>query len=219
MGAGDPDSPPPQPLRAPDLRDLRVADDVYEPAEDSFALVDALALALAAATAANTLPRVALEVGCGSGFVSAAVAAALSDPKSAYAVEGARVYATDCNPAACAATRALLAAHAPAAAADVRECDLEGALATELRGAVDLLVFNPPYVPSPEDEVGGPRIEAAWAGGERGRVVIDRLLPRVANLLSGENGCARRAEGEEVPPSTFPATHARKCRPIQPGGH
>ena len=39
-------------------------------------------------------------------------------------------------------------------------------------------------MPSPADEVGGARIEAAWAGGERGREVIDRLLPTVAPLLS-----------------------------------
>lgn len=42
-----------------------------------------------------------------------------------------------------------------------------------------MLIFNPPYVPTPADEVGGTGIEAAWAGGRNGRVVIDRFLPLV----------------------------------------
>ena len=46
-----------------------------------------------------------------------------------------------------------------------------------LREKVDILIFNPPYVPTPADEVGSKGIEAAWAGGEDGRVVIDRFLP------------------------------------------
>lgn len=53
-----------------------------------------------------------------------------------------------------------------------------------LSGLVDLLLFNPPYVPSPADEVGGAGISAAWAGGPRGRVVIDRFLTILPGLLS-----------------------------------
>lgn len=35
-------------------------------------------------------------------------------------------------------------------------------------------------------QVGSRGIEAAWAGGERGREVTDRFLPAVAQLLSTE---------------------------------
>jgi release factor glutamine methyltransferase len=51
-------------------------------------------------------------------------------------------------------------------------------------GDVDLLVFNPPYVPSEKSELGLTSIEAAWAGGEDGREVIDLLLPKVRDILS-----------------------------------
>ena len=35
-------------------------------------------------------------------------------------------------------------------------------------------------------KVGGSGIEAAWAGGRRGREVIDRFLPMVTQLLSNQ---------------------------------
>eukprot|EP01127_Copromyxa_protea_P003112 TRINITY_DN1297_c0_g1_i4.p1 TRINITY_DN1297_c0_g1~~TRINITY_DN1297_c0_g1_i4.p1 ORF type:complete len:169 (-),score=28.87 TRINITY_DN1297_c0_g1_i4:102-608(-) len=53
-----------------------------------------------------------------------------------------------------------------------------------LHGKVDLLVFNPPYVPSEEEELNREDLYAAWAGGVDGREVIDQLLPVVNPLLS-----------------------------------
>lgn len=63
---------------------------------------------------------------------------------------------------------------------------LRGDLVTclKLNQSVDVLVFNPPYVPTPPEEVGGDSISAAWAGGDKGREVLDRLLLQLNNLLS-----------------------------------
>lgn len=67
---------------------------------------------------------------------------------------------------------------------EVVRTNLAGALGGRLRGKVDVLIFNPPYVPTPSEEVGTDDIDAAWAGGIDGREVIDRLLPEVGALLS-----------------------------------
>ncbi|CAL5392089.1 unnamed protein product [Camellia sinensis] len=51
-------------------------------------------------------------------------------------------------------------------------------------GLVDVMVVNPPYVPTPEDVVGREGIASAWAGGENGWSVIDKILPIADKLLS-----------------------------------
>jgi len=50
-------------------------------------------------------------------------------------------------------------------------------------------LFNPPYVPTPDEEVERDGIARAWAGGHRGRRVIDRLLPHLGGLLAPGGHC------------------------------
>jgi hypothetical protein len=62
-------------------------------------------------------------------------------------------------------------------------CDLAGPFAARLRKKVDVLIFNPPYVPTDEVEVAEATsnrgLESAWAGGSSGMTVTNRLLDQV----------------------------------------
>nr|XP_022334318.1 hemK methyltransferase family member 2-like isoform X2 [Crassostrea virginica] len=148
-------------------------DYIYEPAEDSFLLLDALEKDH---DRINQLrPSTCLEVGCGSGICITFLATMLKSFPSLY-------LCTDIN------QRAAEIAQQTGQANDVHiqpvVTDLVGGLEERLEGQVDILLFNPPYVVTPESEVGSRGLEAAWAGGERGRQVTDRLLPKVPDLLS-----------------------------------
>jgi release factor glutamine methyltransferase len=162
------------PLRTASILLVARHPEVYEPCDDSFALVDALL-----AEKANLLeqrPCLCVEVGCGSGYVITSLALILGDAVNAQFI------ATDISRTAAQVTRETLSAHG--VQADVVVTDLVHGLEKRLAGSVDVLLFNPPYVPTPEHEVGAAGITATWAGGESGRVVIDRMLTIVDKLLS-----------------------------------
>lgn len=149
--------------------------EVYEPCDDSFALVDALL-----ADRSNLLlhqPSLCMEIGCGSGYVITSLAIMLGHENS-----GTHYFATDINPHAVETTRKTLEAHS--VHAEVVSTDIASALQKRLKGMVDVIVVNPPYVPTPDDEVGQEGITSSWAGGENGRKVIDRILPIADKLLS-----------------------------------
>ncbi|XP_077411192.1 methyltransferase N6AMT1 isoform X2 [Vanacampus margaritifer] len=148
--------------------------EVYDPSEDSFLLIDALEKD--AQKLQQMRPCVCVEVGSGSGVVSAFLASLLG-PSAIY-------FCTDVNPAAALCTHKTASRNHVALEPIVT--DLVESLLPRLGGQVDVLVFNPPYVVTPSCEVGSTGIEAAWAGGRRGREVTDRFLPLVSQLLSSQ---------------------------------
>lgn len=148
--------------------------DVYEPAEDSFLLIDALEKD--AERLRRMSPCVCLEVGSGSGVVSAFLASVVG-PSALY-------LCTDVNSAAARCTAKTASCNSVSLQPVITS--LVESLLPRLSGKVDVLLFNPPYVVTPSEEVGGTGVEAAWAGGRRGREVTDRLLPVVAQLLSSQ---------------------------------
>eukprot|EP00798_Chlamydomonas_sp_ICE-L_P029020 gene29020-32217_t len=87
-------------------------------------------------------------------------------------------------------TRIIATDHSQAAAAITRETlQNQELMGGEQRhghsgGALYEAVFNPPYVPTPDEEIEMGGIATAWAGGYKGRRVIDRLLPQLADILS-----------------------------------
>lgn len=148
---------------------------VYEPSDDTFALVDALVEDVEEWKARG--PLVCVEIGSGSGYVITSTALAMrSQMRTCHFI------AVDVTAAAVKATSATLSAHG--VGADLVRCDLLEAFLPRLRQQVDLILFNPPYVVTPDDEVSVDGISAAWAGGTNGRVVIDRFLAQVGDLLS-----------------------------------
>ncbi|XP_052649893.1 methyltransferase N6AMT1 isoform X2 [Harpia harpyja] len=144
--------------------------DVYEPAEDTFLLLDALER-----DAARLRVEICLEIGSGSGVVSTFLASSIIGSSALY-------ICTDINPMAayCTLETALLNnVHLQPVITD-----LVKGLSPRLNGKVDLLLFNPPYVVTPSEEVESRGIEASWAGGRKGREVMDRVFPLVPDLLS-----------------------------------
>jgi len=154
---------------------LRIAVDpgVFVPRRRTEFLVrQAAALAPAASpadpAAALTRPRaVVVDLCCGSGAVGAALVAAL---------DRVELYAVDVDPAAVRCARRNLAA----AGGQVYEGDLYEPLPATLRGRVDVLVANAPYVPTeavgllpPEARVHEPRV--ALDGGADGLDVLRRV--------------------------------------------
>ena len=150
------------------LRKSKLKELVYEPSEDTFLFLDALEHELKYLN--NLKPLISLEIGSGSGIVSTFLAKNLQQAK---------YLAIDINENACAASRET---------SEENEIDLEiiqSDLLYALRPkSVDIILFNAPYVPSEANEIDSKNVSAAWAGGENGRVVMDRLFPLIPKILT-----------------------------------
>jgi release factor glutamine methyltransferase len=96
---------------------------------------------------------------------------------------GARVVATDINPVALECARDNAVEHGVAGSIDFRLGDLFGPVRGE---SFDLLVFNPPYLPSEDGERSSDPVELAWDGGKDGRKVLDRFLREFPHHLKPE---------------------------------
>lgn len=101
-----------------------------------------------------------LEVGTGSGYIAAALA------------RDADVVATDINP------------HAVTAARSEAVTTIRADLFAGIRGPFDLVIFNPPYLPTREEERIDDWLEYALDGGETGREVIERFTEDVHRVLA-----------------------------------
>ncbi|XVH31893.1 HemK2/MTQ2 family protein methyltransferase [Haloferacaceae archaeon DSL9] len=129
---------------------------VYQPAEDSALLAEAAAADLDDAS-------LVLEVGSGSGWVSATVADET----------GARVIGCDLNPHAARQTRER--------GIEAVRSDLTDGFRT---GAFDAVLFNPPYLPTDPNNEWDDWMEQALSGGETGRRLIEPFLADVGRVLA-----------------------------------
>jgi len=153
---------------------LRIAVDpgVFVPRRRTALLVHE-AVALLAGRAA---PPTVVDLCCGSGAVAAAVAAAVGPVT---------LHATDVDPAAVRCARRNLAA----AGGHVHQGDLDAPLPAGLRGRVDVLVANVPYVPTAELPLMPPEARdheprAALDGGRDGLDVLRRVAAAAPGWLA-----------------------------------
>jgi release factor glutamine methyltransferase len=134
--------------------------DVYEPAEDTFLLIENLEI--------NRRDRV-LEIGTGTGIVAIMASFFAS-----------WVVATDINPYAltCASKNLITNRRYNV---ELREGDIFQPVENE---KFDLIIFNTPYLPTEKAERTGDQIVAAWDGGDDGRRIIDQFLDGVNDYLN-----------------------------------
>lgn len=184
-------------------------DRIYEPAEDSYLLLDTLSAPSETAFLTSHFPFPAsaptiTEIGTGSGVVLAFVTA---NAKHIFGRSDILSIGVDINSHATQATQKTVAL----ACATERSKGVDpglylgnsiGDLTSPLRdGSVDMLIFNPPYVPTdelptpPEDErkemsrderyaVDSNLLALSYAGGKDGMEVTERLLAELPRVLS-----------------------------------
>lgn len=180
---------------------------IYEPSEDSYLLLDTLSSPsehnfLSGRFPTGSSSPVVLEVGTGSGVV---VAFILANAGHILGRSDALGLGVDVNRYACEATSKTAAL----AAKDSRERGVEPAifmdgvlsdLTSALRpGSIDILIFNPPYVPSetlpsPEDldatmdafSRDSRLLALSTDGGADGMETADRLLAELPSVLSSQ---------------------------------
>lgn len=170
---------------------LKDYENIYEPSEDTFLLIDALEIELPFLKAKQ--PLICLELGSGSGIVISALSKYLN-----YQTHG--FFAVDISKFACDAT--LRTRKANSVQVEILNMDLLSAFKPN---SIDLLVFNPPYVPTPSNPIENniPEqnkfydIEAenvysshnkmlikTWAGGAHGCEIINRVISILPDVLA-----------------------------------
>jgi release factor glutamine methyltransferase len=193
-------------------------DKVYEPAEDSFLLLDTLSSHSEIQFLSNRFHQpqdspLIVEVGTGSGvilgFITAHAATIFGRPDIL-------TFGTDVNEHACKAAtittqKAMRDDADPAGAAVFCDTILTDLVSSIRFQTIDVLIFNPPYVPTEEPpvailaeldrlsspsalgnqfEIDSKLLALSYAGGVDGMETTDRLLAELPAILHPERGMA-----------------------------
>jgi len=137
-------------------------DDVYPPCHDTFQLVETLEC---------ITDKDCLEIGCGTGVVSLVLAR-----------NGNRVTAADLNP------HAVKCVEESALANGLKLQVLESDLFQSVQGKFDIIIFNPPYLPTVDDDRTGDKWQdVSTDGGIDGLEVTRRFLNDCPEHLKDED--------------------------------
>ncbi|GBE61468.1 hemK methyltransferase family member 2-like protein, putative [Babesia ovata] len=189
-------------------------DTVYCPCQDTFLFVDALQSDIEHLCRREI--AVVMEIGSGSGYISAYLLKLLRDNRrgtacrsthrrdngssqcteassdategncgSSYESGSPFVIAVDINPFANAATMKTFQNNGVADKADAIGMDMFASLNSRIsKKMVDIVMFNPPYVPSDSTDPTNQCLDMAWNGGAMGSEVTDRFIASVKEYLS-----------------------------------
>ena len=177
-------------------REFKVEAGVFIPRPETERLVETVTDLLAPRDRRLVAPK-AVEVGCGSGVIAVSLA---------VEVPTLEIWATDCSAQAVALTRRNAERHGVDARVHALDGDLLQPVPAPLRGQVDLLVSNPPYICSGEIAELEPEVQhdprAALDGGEDGLDIYRALVAAAPRWLAPGGWLALEIgadQGESVP--------------------
>lgn len=136
-------------------------EEFYEPGDDTYNFLKVLKSE--GDFIAQRAPKVILEVGCGSGIISDYL-------KTNYS--NALVLSSDVNYKALVNTKKIVDS----------EVFKSSLLQNVKQMHIDLLVFNPPYVETIEEDVGHEDMRASFSGGSHGNTVIKQFIDELKDV-------------------------------------
>ena len=166
---------------------------IYQPGSDSFLLMDCIENdgklfdEIFANESIHRSKINVLEIGCGSGIVLCHTYNVLK----AYCLESMKknklsiaLFGVDINENALKVTKNTLMRNGiKQSEFTLLQCDLLSGINIQMIDAqIDILIFNPPYVPTTNEELcksqNEKSLSAAWSGGIDGRIVIDKFIQK-----------------------------------------
>ncbi|KAL7674669.1 hypothetical protein ACOME3_000945 [Neoechinorhynchus agilis] len=147
---------------------------VYSPSDDTYTLEDAVISSFCL----KEESLIAMEMGIGSGRISAALL-----QSQRFATLPRFLIGIDVNPEACLIAKYTLnGSNDSTMLFDIVCSDLTSAFRPT---RFDIVMFNPPYVETEDCDVVKDECRS-WAGGARGRVVVDSFISRIHDFVGGQ---------------------------------
>ena len=160
---------------------------VYEPAEDTFLLIDSIMNDLINEKEKNKFlnPIKSIEIGCGNGLVSCCYLDILK--KENFKLE--KHFCIDINKDALNLTEKLIKNYNLNDKVYFIESDLFSNFKNNEK--FDIIIFNPPYVTTDDDEykraLEKKDIYASWAGGKKGSETIFKFISQLKDFIKDDS--------------------------------